>query len=234
MTSMQHPICLSCGYALTGLAKGACPECGRVFDIADPASVGPLRHPWLTAIAGSAVHWAFVIPLAIGALAFSVFASAPGPISDDFMIVLIGVHAIAVAPLAIWCLLTLLARAALVTHGERQPRWRAQWLILLAAWIAFFTLGLHGWAFKFRWWLARDQFIALEQRAVLPTAPCRIGTFFIEKAERKPCGTWRLHLGFPDWDPPGDMTLEIGVTAGVGWPVDVSMSDGWYICWDPT
>lgn len=34
----MSPLCLDCGYCLLGLAEHRCPECGREFDPADPAS----------------------------------------------------------------------------------------------------------------------------------------------------------------------------------------------------
>jgi hypothetical protein len=39
--------CLTCRYELSGLAAGACPECGRQFDPADPTSTSPVatRRP---------------------------------------------------------------------------------------------------------------------------------------------------------------------------------------------
>ena len=49
------PYCLSCNYPLTGLPSNVCPECGRVFDPADPATmntgrpVGPIARVFLSA-----------------------------------------------------------------------------------------------------------------------------------------------------------------------------------------
>jgi hypothetical protein len=34
----RTPLCLTCGYALTGLPEPRCPECGRPFDLANPKS----------------------------------------------------------------------------------------------------------------------------------------------------------------------------------------------------
>jgi rRNA maturation protein Nop10 len=84
------PRCLNCGYVLLGLPEGQCPECGRPFDPAEPAtfSTKPLFVRWrfwlpgvalaafgglilyvlLLAIAGWGVATSLVAPFCVGAI----------------------------------------------------------------------------------------------------------------------------------------------------------------------
>lgn len=53
-------VCLHCGYSLRGLPENACPECGKAFDPANPATwrdTSSLRPVWLWR------HWAGRLPL---------------------------------------------------------------------------------------------------------------------------------------------------------------------------
>ena len=36
--------CLSCDYNLKGASNGRCPECGRIFDAADPRTFQPMSR----------------------------------------------------------------------------------------------------------------------------------------------------------------------------------------------
>src|SRR6185295_8993543 len=78
-------LCWECGYPLRGLPTPRCPECGRAFDPADPATMNLGQHvgPWarrmmrppgwpLYALVGLAVLlslWAAAAPMPSGLIA---------------------------------------------------------------------------------------------------------------------------------------------------------------------
>lgn len=71
---MNEPRCLTCGYLLTGLQSGQCPECGRKFDPENPASYST-KPPF--------VRWRFWMPaallsIALGAGLMSLFVISGG------------------------------------------------------------------------------------------------------------------------------------------------------------
>ncbi|HZS10930.1 MAG TPA: hypothetical protein VFA38_01690, partial [Nitrospirales bacterium] len=63
---MPEPRCLDCGYILAGLEAARCPECGRPFDLALPATytTKPLLQRWRFWLPG------FLLALGLGAVAF--------------------------------------------------------------------------------------------------------------------------------------------------------------------
>jgi hypothetical protein len=65
--SPDNRFCLDCGYSLRGLLDPRCPECGRVFDPADPKTWSPRppleqRGGKAVDFAGNVVYWGCALP----------------------------------------------------------------------------------------------------------------------------------------------------------------------------
>jgi hypothetical protein len=63
MSGEQHKRCLGCGYILDGLPEPRCPECGRPFDPADPATFFThLESGWPYLVTALIAFGAVVLP----------------------------------------------------------------------------------------------------------------------------------------------------------------------------
>jgi hypothetical protein len=84
------PRCMQCSYPLVGLSPGKCPECGRAFDIANPATVSFGRRfprPMLWVLASPS--WLFCLVSAC-TVVWAVIAFS-GPIGPNPVVFLFGV-----------------------------------------------------------------------------------------------------------------------------------------------
>ena len=189
--------CLKCGYLLQGLAEPRCPECGRMFDPADPRTYGRLRDPWWKRYAGRP-SWARSALICAGCLWFAEAATRPGGIieypNDDRII-------LQVIVLLLWPVLVadyaIIAAATHVknryTRQDADPKRARIWpwvpipLALSLGFLAGMTDLVNTWRFEIsRPALERAAIDTLRNRP--PQTPCWIGLYRVERvAERDLC-----------------------------------------------
>ena len=82
--------CITCGYTLTDLVGGVCPECGRAFDAADGSTylTGRVRpwRPWLVWVSFVCASWVAVVNVLVVVLAVLArfqLGHWPRPTKDD-------------------------------------------------------------------------------------------------------------------------------------------------------
>lgn len=175
--------CLGCDYPLRGLSEPRCPECGRPFDPADPATVNlgrrigrvgrfllkPIGRPTalLAALATAAAAFSTGRPDALSSASFidvSYFAR-PGAWRDGTLIrtedyLYAGALWAWAVVLAVWVLRSLLRVATGAVRWQRRPlyptRWGRQAFIALALGLMV-ALVLTGWPGRLgRNWAGRE------------------------------------------------------------------------------
>lgn len=238
------PTCLTCNYALTGVAAPRCPECGRDFDPANPTTFGP-REPLLPrALARCAPPLWFQLVLACSLTLVVIFASSPnGAMADGVSIVPLVVFFV-VAPA--WLLaftLHFVTRRVMQHKQEPLPPRRWTWIITPLLILTYASLWRTGAVFWLRWHFAKDDVLALQQQLTFPRAaagniifglPTWIGTFRVTGYMIFADGTIQLQLGRSDAYSDGPARLEWGPSAPTGSPMHAELSDGWWLCWDHT
>ncbi len=231
-------MCLGCGYALVGLGKGKCPECGRQFDPLLAESMGPQSIPIARRlIAFAPPWWVFVMYGLITTAVFGLQAAPIGSCSDA-----------GAAIIAMWyggSLLVMAAAACAILGAWAMCRWRrvpgnpkVRWLVfpvVLFGWIFAWNTGL---VWSLRWHFAKDNFATLAARPTSAWSTGWYGSYHVTRVHRYPDGVIGLHLGFPDWYSQGPAELQFSPTATYAphpfGPGDEDLGSGWFLCWNPT
>lgn len=231
----SEPTCLGCGYSLTGLQSGNCPECSKPFDLALRETYGPIERQWLKRLANSAPPKHFTWIFAAILLPFLLLSSSPNGSSADAWEILYMVLAwFVIIPYFACFFVHLMARVWYKGIRQRLEPWRMRWFGIPLVLIAFYTMIANGTIFWIRWEFAKSGFAKLAASPTPPTPGTRVGTFWITSVVVRADGTWVCWLTVPDCYSDGWPTLERGPSAGDHWPWDIELSDGWVICWDPT
>jgi rRNA maturation protein Nop10 len=227
--------CLRCRYSLAGLTAGPCPECGRVFDSADPKTYGPRDVQWAQRLLAFRPPWFALVLFAITTTAIFGVNCAPNAFIGEGGAMMIGLWTIAsVGVYTMIGLALLIAFAACWFRGSRSwPNWR--WLVppvVLGLWWTAFGSGC---AWNARWALARSEFAAL---AATPPSTWKTGWYgplFVTEVQPRTDGTVRLQLGWPDCYGQGPVELFYEPAPGMlpprGYPGEAVLGDGWILRW---
>ncbi len=165
---MQTARCLGCGYALRGLARPVCPECGRGFDLNDPGtySIPGSARIWRSMAAPPAL-WS-VIPLFVMSLCLIEWAATATPQLQYFITYpRLRWATAAIALISIDYALRWIAirrvqqpnQPTPATISSRRPR---RWAMLPAFLCLLLSLPLYNWPQDVRFALSRN---ALAERA---------------------------------------------------------------------
>ncbi len=237
MTTPPPPTCLDCNYALTGVATPRCPECGREFDPADPATFGPRESPLIHFVRRCAAiqpSLRFCVLLAAGLLIVNVIAS---PIWDGNILIHLAIILMCYLGWLLGLVTTSLARVLLRLRGVRCgfPTWR--WLLLFFIWVSSVYLTVTHAPLRLAAAASHSSLIrhatALEQSATPP--PRFIGLFHVHRARHDPSTgvtTIEVQPLFTPMPPP--MAFRKGKTDTVYGNMHIDLPDAWRLEWDDT
>jgi hypothetical protein len=207
--------CLGCRYALRGLPKPVCPECGRSFDPHDPASYADGGRPprwWRWARPPSNVH---ILICAMGTLFLMNGFSLPGGVMSTlgglgcFLLPLIPLLGLAL--IMDYCVRWLLSRRARVRAALDEARaspgaaWR--WFILPTCLTIVLSAAITDWPLFLRFQLSRNAFEDVVRTVPLGTtrgfAPCWVGLYYVRSIARDSSGDVGFEVGTAWWNTVG-------------------------------
>jgi len=172
-------VCLGCGYSLRGLPKPVCPECGREFDPADPATfkdTGKPRSLWRTGIgspefwslfAAPPPMWEIVVTAIMAAQAINLGSIPFGNASLDIT-GLVGILTPCLVLLVVPVVVTSYVVRSIAVRRANRPitsaagaalrrrRWR--WLVLPACIMLAASVIVYPWPLRVRFALSRRSF----------------------------------------------------------------------------
>jgi hypothetical protein len=146
MPSEQHKRCLGCGYILDGLPENRCPECGRTFDLKNPATyltkLKSGRRYLFLAVLGVAI---LLLPLSVAELGDLGILANVG--NWGFAVILALTPAMpAAVVLETYVLHVVIREFRLPRDARRHPRcWLAALIISLLTIGAFVGLLVSSW-----------------------------------------------------------------------------------------
>lgn len=243
--------------AEAGSTKGVCPECGRGFDRAEPATfhspaspsalarVLPRAIPFLAEV--SPGRWVCLAYAAIWGVLLVIWSGPGGWMTDTEVR---GFSLVMTATIVGWCgtlLLQLCARAALWLSERSVGRWRWRWLAIPVTLATAYLAQTSGVVWQLRWWHARPEFEAMRaqlNRGPAPPTPRWVGTFYVTAIEDGPgndsAGNVVYWLGGPDGSSDSAAAIIDARKCGTTqWPFDRSVwgtaaqpGKGWYVGMD--
>lgn len=233
----NEPTCLACGYLLTGLPKGQCPECGRDFDPDNSRTIVARRAAFWRRLADRRISRVLHGLFLAGVAWLLLTGSAPAHyVSDTYTA---AIYFYVRSTLIVWgafIVAHLTSRVVLWRLKSWQPRVSWTWLIVPVTLAAFWLLHQHSVVWWARWHLSRGAF---ERLAATPTSQWRpglYGVFYVTEIRRLPRGSMLLKVGFPDlysdWFP--YFELASGPWPEYAHPCVEPLSGGWWIHWDNT
>jgi hypothetical protein len=159
-------VCLVCGYSLRGLPEPVCPECGRVFDPADPATFKDLDEPTLWsrwARPPSIIEMIIAAVIAAGVIHLGSIPFRVWP--PDITALLAGVFPCLIL-LAVTSLVISYLLRSIMTYRSDRPigrttkvscrRWR--WSVLPLCIILVATVLIYPWPLRLRFGVSRRSF----------------------------------------------------------------------------
>ena len=153
--------CSGCGYALSGLAHHACPECGREFNSRDPATYsatpGPRASSSRKIINVSAVAWPCVVQLlALGLLVIARLELGRWPhrlgMDDPKGIPVVSSLMVVVWGAALLMPVSFVATLALVINALFRRSWRTA-AAIAATWLSGVALLYSDVAHAWTWFM---------------------------------------------------------------------------------
>jgi len=220
--------CLRCGYSLRGLPGVICPECGRHFDPADPATYRDTRRParwrrWC----GPPGRWHTAAVVAVTLLALEACSTVilPGGVLGPFLslIVIGGAAAIALPPYAVRAAAAVLGRI-FPPSGERTRapgRWR--WLITPVGVALVASALLTRWPLHVRFAASRAALEAEARRLLAAAGPT---------AAARPTGGSFQYGGSVGWYYVSDVRVDPGVPC-VYFFTDPMLIESWGFVYNP-
>lgn len=247
MSARAAPTCLTCNYALTGVAAPRCPECGHAFNLADPTTFGPrttvLAH--ILETLDGLLHSKLLVAV-FGAIAACLLLFFSGPsknIRDDRQFVPL----LFVAAWATCTIIALGVRHALQHNWslKRRSGTRAQY-VLAAIGIAYIVAWQTGAVFWLRWYHAKPQFVAAltDHATSAKNVPRWLGTFEINQHSSwqvpansaTTASTTRVHQfrlsSFELYTYPDSAEVvhdPLKISSG---QAETDLGDGWTLLWD--
>jgi hypothetical protein len=184
-------LCLDCSYPLQGLSHPTCPECGRAFDPADPATMnmGKPVAPWIPWVLGP-IRWHVKAAIVAMALITFWFARVPGGelrVSKRALLVWAAVGAVwLVWPLLRWIIARRNGWHRILTIGRTSDFVVGAVIAVTLAAVAL------GWPLKTAFWLSRPSMQSLvrevERAGKTPGTDRRIGLYTATEIRRIPGG----------------------------------------------
>lgn len=227
----ENATCWTCGYLLRGLTEQRCPECGRVFDPANPKTVN-LGQPqsWWARTALRPPSWILVGLYVLGGTLGLVAGSVPG---GNFPAIILFAYFV-LGGGGVWLLHLIIAEGFRLAYKVKR-RWRRKAIIGWLAYPLAVGIGMLALATEFplyvRFALSFPSMNALlDQASKNPEALSSerwVGLFYVDDIQPMNGGV-RMHL-------PGAGFLDIvGFEYSPSGPPDVSHSTytrllgGWY------
>jgi hypothetical protein len=226
----ETPDCPRCSYALAGLPKGPCPECGRLFDPDDPLSYAP--RSFLASM--SPPKWLNALFLFGFVTVVLTLCSPRGELADALSA---GKHLLVPIMIVGWGVAFaahLLGRLNLDYHNRAQPQWRGRWLVIPITLFASMALQDSGIVWCARWSLSSDACAAyISSPSAWPES--RLGLFWIEGITRDTDGVTRFQIVFPDLYSQGSPEIIHSPSMyPMGGPTITDLGDGWWVGTNPT
>ncbi len=238
----EHAQCLGCGYALRGLGRPVCPECGRAFIPSDTTTFrNPNLVPRWREIAKPPGPLECAAALFIAAVAL-VGASQPPPVTRQetgSMVYTLAVFLLG-APVFwalfwLWCariIATLVAREPSAVQGpETRARRPFRWLALPLAIALVVSTLLDPWPLRLRFYASRSSFDAAVAavRAGSFSTPTWVGLYRVESAKSYSKRDGGLEIEFEtNWmEGFGFMYADTPAPLEYGW--DMMLAPNWCI-----
>lgn len=188
----QTPRCLTCDYPLLSLSEHRCPECGRVFDPADPRTMRTQRSPGKIAqFLLKPPGWPSHAAVATTVLLSLVACSAPGGYFGLAM--LAGALWIAVA-FSWWSrgFLYSVLRRKYKKDWPVSNRTSMRWLVMPLALVVSVVLVVCNVPLHLAFWVSRPSMEALAKEVIngaKPQLPAQwVGVFYVESIEKTETG----------------------------------------------
>lgn len=210
--SLEAAVCLGCGYALRGLTRAVCPECGRVFDPTDASTyreaggLGGWRR-W----ARRPPLWHFVgVPVFL--LLYPYWSSEPGGLMAS-----LGFGSLLVGSLGALFALVLatdyVARVVAVIHDRKRasldkaqanPASWLRWIVTPLCLLTLCSAMLTCWPMRVRFWLSREAFEVAVRKIEVGADPRslmgRIGLYRVRSIQPYASGGLYFQTGTSGWD----------------------------------